>query len=105
MTTLYHVTTWNFDESPENLDHCAQIGAQLDSKYNSRGRSETEFYWVPGQPQPGGGLYTIRRVWTDAQALSEWAAEINGLRGSDPIVAACVGVPEIRNDNDYNPPV
>ena len=104
MTTLYHVISWNFDAPIEDLQHAWQIGANLDAKYDSRGRTQ-DFYWTPSDPVPGGGLYTIRRVWTDAQALSECIAEINALRETDPIIAECISTPEIRDDNDYNPPV
>jgi len=103
MTTLYHVITWNWDAPHSDLQHAWQLGAELDAKWNPRGRTQ-EHYWTPANPVEGGGLYTIRRVWTDLQALTEAVAEVNALRESDPILREVVSAPEIRNDDDYNPP-
>jgi hypothetical protein len=103
MTTLYNETVWNYDAPAEDIAHTAAVGSQLDSVYDSRGRTQ-DFYWEPAAPTPGGGLFTIRRVWTDRTALEEWLAEITNLRNSDPILAECFGVPIICEDDNYNPP-
>jgi hypothetical protein len=103
MTTLYHEIVWNWDAPRADLEHAWQIGAQLDAEYDSRGRTQ-DYYWEPAAPTPGGGLFTVRRVWTDQAALEECIARIIDMRNSDPIIAEVISVPEIHNDNNYNPP-
>ena len=103
--TIYHETVWNYDSDPADIQHAADIGQPTMDPYIADGYcSSTDFYWEPGKPQGGGGLFTIRRVWTDYSKLTQWITEINAIRAADPIISAVCSDAAPHNDNNYNPP-
>ena len=101
--TIYHSSTWNFDADTAVLQHAGEVGQPILEPYIQAGFCTGEHYWSPPNPVAGGGLYTMRRVWTDADQMAKWAAETNQMRANDTQLHDVVSEVTCHNDNDYNP--